>query len=76
MTLANVPNLRLNVLTDAIFPFVRNVFDTALPIRTFPNKMDRGQFDTTKRTLTREAMKCALMESSQGTGKPITCGTL
>ena len=60
------PNLRLNVLADSIFPFVRYVFDTSLPIRTFPDEMD--QLDTTKRTLTREAMKCALVKCSQGTG--------
>ena len=44
----SVPNLRLNVLADAIFPFVRNVFDTTLPVRTFPNEMDRGELDTVK----------------------------
>ena len=41
----SVPNLRPNVLADAIFPFVRNVFDTTLPVRTFPNEMNRGELD-------------------------------
>ena len=65
---SSVPDLRLNVLADVVFPFIRDVFDPSLPIGAFPNEVGCGKLDITKRALTSEAMKSALMKGSQGTG--------